>query len=62
MKDDVSGESAAITVRPPEKISILFCPACGRDDLVNKLRTLHYRSGRLCRGKPVVVAYKRESV
>jgi len=56
-----SGQAHAIA-RPPEKLKMRFCPACGRNDLMRDFHDKHFAGGKLCPGKPIAVTYKRESI
>lgn len=43
---------------PPDILSLLFCTACGRNNLVNRLKTRHFVNGKLCAGTIVGLTYK----
>lgn len=52
--------------KPPETVTLKWCPVCGRDDRLVHLRTLHRPSvdyvgerikGGFCPGEPVELTY-----
>lgn len=45
---------------PPITLTMKFCRACGRNDLVRPLTAKHYYGGDLCRGVIIDVRYERE--
>ena len=51
-----------MTIKPPETISIQFCPECGRDDRYQAFTgKKHGFRGVWCHGVPVTVTYKVQS-
>lgn len=59
------GEQTAGRHVPPRKITLRFCPACGRNDRYTNLKTppsRHYADGKLCEGRPVEISYERGPV
>lgn len=49
----------AVELKPPRRLSIMFCPKCGRDDWAGPtLKTRHWCKGKLCNGVPVRIVYQ----
>lgn len=47
----------------PPKVSIRWCPKCGRTDRYGSLGTQkHWHQGFLCKGEPVLVIYTNGKV
>ena len=47
--------------RPPARVTLLWCPACGRDDRYNDLKRgagRHFADGSKCLGEPEEVEYR----
>jgi hypothetical protein len=56
-------ESDESTDAIPERLRLLACPMCGRDDRYSTLAAKpgrHYINGVRCSGTPVAVTYVRE--
>lgn len=43
--------------QPPAEIKIVFCPMCGRNDMVRNLSSHHFVAGKLCHGKLRTITY-----
>jgi ribosomal protein S27AE len=58
----IEGEKKMADKKPPETLTMDFCPKCGHNDQMRELKDRHFAGGRLCPGVPVTVTYKLESV
>jgi hypothetical protein len=46
-----------LMVYPPIYVTLKFCPKCGRNDRVMKLRDRHFHGGILCEGELKTIVY-----
>lgn len=44
-------------MKPRKEIKLMFCPACGRDDGIQRFCGSHFAFGKRCNGNPVILTY-----